>query len=1175
MKRKLLALFIIILLIFIVGCDGDKVSKDLKKQQNEIYQLAVEVGYNGTFEEWLETVKGDQGTPGEDGKNIELIVSGDYIKWRNEGDSNWNNLVSIDSLIGPNGSDGKEVDFQVIDGVIQWKYTTDTTWTNLVELSTLVGPIGNDGVDGKEVVFQVAEGFIQWQYTTDTIWTNLVELSTLVGSKGLDGVDGKEVVFQVADGFIQWNYDGDTIWNNLVELSTLKGFDGQSAYQTYIEFHPEYTKTSLEWMNDLVNGRLADKVMVTVNFNTQGGSLPTGTEVSKSIEKGNTINLPVPTKVGYTFSGWSSGLTVNDDKFTNTNPVLNDLTLYAVYSENEYDINYYDYNNLDFIKVASGYNHTIALTSSYRVYAWGQNDKGQLGDGTTEDKFTPIDITPYFNLRSNEWISNVNTGLLFSVAITSDKRVFTWGDNFSGQLGDGTTRNRFLPTDITSSFNLGNDEFIYDFSCGSTFSILFTSLNRVFGWGANNSGQLADPNLSRKVLPTDITSNIVLQEYEGIVKITTGSSHTLIYTTRNRVLTWGSNTYGQLGDGTISSRSTPTDITARFSLGASEGIKYIASGETHSILVTTANRIFSWGENNFGQLGDGTESNRISPVEITSNFNLQVDDDITKISTKADHNLLLTSTNLVFTWGYNFYGQLGDGSNQSSSLPIMITPSFQLQSNENIESVYAGCQHSMAISTDNQVFTWGNNLYGQLGNKDTSNRLKPTEITSEFNLVSDEIVEVIAGQLHAFGISSSGKVYAWGLNGNGQLGIGTTSSIFTPVEITSAFNLLVGERVIEMSAGSNFSYAITSYGRVFAWGYNYYRLGDGTTINRLSPVEITSNFNLVENEMIIKIEAGNYQSIAISSSNRVFTWGINQHGQLGDGTRMNSLLPIDITSNFDLAEKEEIINLISGENHSLVITSNNRVFAWGDNAFGQLGTNDNVDRLLPTEITTNFDLKVDETITSISSKLNHNLALSSSGRVFSWGLNTYGRLGDKTNENKSTPVDITPNFKLYSKEKITSVIVGDDHSVAYTSNNRLFAWGYNIFGQLGNDTQDNKYQPEDITEYLILNESENISEVTLGCYFNILRTSENRLLAWGHNVYGQLGLTNDWLPEGILDWELEESKSFKYGTSVNDLEAPVKEGYVFIGYYLDKELTQPLKILPANDINVYIQWIKE
>ena len=209
-------------------------------QLKNIYLLAVQVNaFQGTYEEWLETVRGPQGVPGEDGKSSYLRVNEGVLEWQFEGDATWTALFDLSTLAGSDGINGKNIVLQVADGYIQWQYTGDTTWTNLVELTTLVGPAGSngvDGVDGKQVTFQVSEGFIQWQYVGDLTWNNLIDLATITGadgSNGTDGVDGREVLFQVSGGYIQWQYTGDTTWTNLIDINTLTGVQG-CRYCKYI-----------------------------------------------------------------------------------------------------------------------------------------------------------------------------------------------------------------------------------------------------------------------------------------------------------------------------------------------------------------------------------------------------------------------------------------------------------------------------------------------------------------------------------------------------------------------------------------------------------------------------------------------------------------------------------------------------------------------------------------------------------------------------------------------------------------------------------------------------------------------------------------------------------------------------------------------------------------------------
>ncbi|XFA99145.1 leucine-rich repeat protein [Candidatus Izemoplasma sp. B36] len=307
MKNKILHIFLFVFfLLFLTSCDffgstteattttqvttteeittepatTDSVTtkSDLTLQLEYIYNLAVEAeAFDGTYEEWLESVTGPQGEPGcqvllrvaegyvqwqyegdlswsnlilladlvgptgpsgTDGQEVDFQVSGDHIQWKYTDDTEWTNLLSITELIGPAGVAGREPTLRVSEGFLQWTYINDPEWYNLIEIASLVGTSGEDGVDGedgREVILQVAEGYIQWQYTGDETWTNLIDLATLTGADGtngtdgVDGVDGREVFFQVAEGYIQWQYYGDTTWSNLIDLATLTGTDGTNG----------------------------------------------------------------------------------------------------------------------------------------------------------------------------------------------------------------------------------------------------------------------------------------------------------------------------------------------------------------------------------------------------------------------------------------------------------------------------------------------------------------------------------------------------------------------------------------------------------------------------------------------------------------------------------------------------------------------------------------------------------------------------------------------------------------------------------------------------------------------------------------------------------------------------------------------------------------------------------
>ena len=734
------------------------------------------------------------------------------------------------------------------------------------------------------------------------------------------------------------------------------------------------------------------------------------------------------------------------------------------------DDSYSYYEDFNFIQVELGYAHSIAITSERRVFTWGNNSFGQLGDGTTTDRLIPTEITSNFNLNTGEIITSVLLGKYHSSAITSEGRVFAWGRNLSGRLGDGTTTDRSTPTEITSNFNLNIGETITSMSLGQYHSSAITSEGRVFTWGQNYYGQLGDGTTTNRLIPTEITSNFNLNAGETITGMSLGYFHSSAITSDGRVFIWGQNYYGelgQLGDGTTTNRSTPTEITSNFNLNAGETIISISLGAKHSSAITSERRVFTWGNNSFGQLGDETSYmyRSVLPTEITSNFYLNIEETITSVLLGHYHSSAITSEGRIFTWGYNDNSQLGDGTKTDKNTPMEIGVNYisslqiYLPISETIASMSVGEYHSSAITSEGRIFTWGLNDKGQLGNGTISDKSAPIEITSNFNLNTGEtITSMSLGLNHSSAISSEGRAFTWGSNYYGQLGHGTFASKSTPTEITSNFNLNTGETITSISLGEFHSSAITSDGRIFTWGRNDMgQVGNGAINTRIvAPTEITSNFNLNIGETITSISLGHKHSSAITSEQRVFTWGDNEIGQLGYGTTAEyRYTPTEITSNFNLNTGETIINISLGGDHSSAITSEGRIFAWGFNGFGQLGigtaTNYEPNRT-PIEITSNFNLNTGETITSMSLGYTHTSAISSEGRVFTWGSNSGGRLGDGTIVSKYMPTEITSSFILNTGETIIGMPLGYTHTSAITSEGRIFTWGRNNTRQLGDGT---------------------------------------------------------------------------------------------------------------------------
>ena len=248
--------------------------------------------------------------------------------------------------------------------------------------------------------------------------------------------------------------------------------------------------------------------------------------------------------------------------------------------------------------IAAGDNHTCALTTTGGVKCWGDNNLGQLGDGTTTKRVTPVDVS---GLTSG--VSAIATGGSHTCALTTTGSVKCWGRNFYGQLGDGTTTDRFTPVDVS-----GLTSGVSAIAAGGSHTCALTTTGGVKCWGRNSFGQLGDgtapTNSSTPVDASGLTS--------GVSAIAAGNSHTCALTTTGGVKCWGNNSSGQLGDGTTTARSTPVDVS-----GLTSGVSAIAAGGFHTCALTTTGGVKCWGNNFFGQLGNGLGvTERTTPVDV-------------------------------------------------------------------------------------------------------------------------------------------------------------------------------------------------------------------------------------------------------------------------------------------------------------------------------------------------------------------------------------------------------------------------------------------------------------------------------------------------------------------------------------------------------------------------------
>jgi alpha-tubulin suppressor-like RCC1 family protein len=377
----------------------------------------------------------------------------------------------------------------------------------------------------------------------------------------------------------------------------------------------------------------------------------------------------------------------------------------------------------------------------------------------------------------------------------------------------------------------------------------------------------------------------------------------------------------------------------------------------------------------------------------------------------------------LFGWGRNDVGQAGDGTVTQRNLPSVAHPSLRL-----VTPVALGSSFAIGIQPNGSMLAWGYNFFGQLGDGTQANRTVPVPVVGTA-FAGSPVIRVAAGSNHSLALTADGRLFAWGYGEYGQLGNGTQSSSSVPVLVSGG--AMAGKTVVAMDAGTGHSVALTSDGGVFTWGINSSgQLGDGTFTSRLFPQAIDRS-GALSGKTITSVSAGREFTLALTSDGQVFAWGDNSRNQLGDGTAVNRPLPVLVR----LDAAGPIASIETGYFHSGAITATGSVFLWGDNNFGQLGDGTTSPRTQPVALSTSGSLAGNR-ITSLALGRNHSLGLTSEGRVFAWGLNDYGNLGDGTTALKSTPTPVRTDGALLGRV-VTGIFASGETSMAASDGSEI------------------------------------------------------------------------------------------------------------------------------------------
>ncbi len=409
--------------------------------------------------------------------------------------------------------------------------------------------------------------------------------------------------------------------------------------------------------------------------------------------------------------------------------------------------------------------------------------------------------------------------------------------------------------------------------------------------------------------------------YRFVANYYGGSGNDLVLHWAGQAVTaWGNGGSGQLGNGDSSNRYEPVAVT-RSGVLAGKTVVSVVGGESHSLALCADGTLAAWGSNQYGQLGNGSGNTSHMPVAVTKTGVLAGKTVVT-IAASDGYNLALCSDGTLAAWGSNYYGQLGDGTTTQSNVPVAVTQTGVL-AGKAVVSVAAGYFHSLALCADGSLAAWGYNGYGQLGDGSTSNSSVPIFVTQTGVLNGKTVVAMTAGAYHSLALCADGTLAAWGRNYEGQLGNGSNSNSHVPVAVNQS-DILADKTVVAVVAGAQHSLALCADGTLAAWGRNDYGpLGNGNSNISYGPVAVTQT-GLLAGKIVVAAAAGGYYSLALCSDGTLTSWGNNDNSQLGNGSNSNSHVPVAVTQTGTLNGKTAVA-IAAGYSHSLALVAGSHV----------------------------------------------------------------------------------------------------------------------------------------------------------------------------------------------------------------------------------------------------------